>query len=72
MAIGVGFDTVNEPTTPVNVWPAWTLISERWKYMLMRPSPWSINTALPSKNISLAKTTVPPATARIDEPTGES
>src|ERR1035441_1213195 len=64
-----------DPTRP-SVWPFltscpdWTLISERWKYMLMRPSPWSMNTALPSKNISLAATTVPSATAKTGVPTG--
>jgi hypothetical protein len=36
----------------------------------MRPSPWSMNTALPSKNKSSATTTVPSATAKTGVPTG--
>jgi hypothetical protein len=40
------------PTRPtvspfLTSWPAFTLISERWKYMLISPLPWSMYTALP-------------------------
>jgi len=64
-----------DPTRP-RVWPfftycpASTLMSERWKYMLIRPSPWSMKTALPSKNKSSATITVPSATAKTGVPTG--
>ena len=43
---------------------------ERWKDMVMRPSPWSMNTALPSKNKSSATITVPSATAKTVVPSG--